>query len=537
MPQNRGFLPSVLFGVAAILLVAYTGAIPDPKPNSILLKAGTVVTADSMRTADVFIVDGRIADVGVDLNVSASQTIDAVNKLVMPGGIDPHTHLSMPFMGQEACDDFYSGHAAALAGGTTFHIDFAFPMDHDLLKGFEEWRYKKAEPHAVMDYGFHMAVTSWSSKVSDDMKTLVDRHGINSFKYFLAYKGALMVNDAEFLEGLVRCKELGALPQVHAENGDAVAHGQDVVFKELGITEPRGHALSRPEVLEAEATSRAIRLAEFVGVPLYVVHVMGKSAAEEIAAARFRGSRIIGETVTSAISLNDTVLWNRNFTEAAKYVMSPPIRSAASGAAVKAALAGGALQLLGTDHAVFNSTQKSAGKDDFRLIPNGVNGIEERMHVAWEELVNAGLVSPMDYVRITSTEAAKLFNVYPRKGTIAVGSDADVIVLDPTIEHTLSVSKHHSRMDTNIYEGKRIKGKVVTTVSRGRLVWHNGKLDIERGTGRYVPLAPFGSAYGSGLGHSIRTSIDSLLDDQQQATKMTGRYTDGVDIATAHSEL
>ena len=534
------------------LLVGSSSSSSDESP--ILIKGGTVVTADSMRRdTDVLIVGGKIADVGRGLAAAGTTVVDATDKLVMPGGIDPHTHLSMPFMGQEACDDFYSGHVAALAGGTTFHIDFALPVEHDLLKGFETWRYQKAEPNAVMDYAFHMAVTSWSDTVSEDMKTLVERHGINSFKYFLAYKGALMVSDAEFLEGLVRCKELGALPQVHAENGDGVARGQDIVFNEMGITEPRGHALSRPEVLEAEATARAIRLAEFVGAPLYVVHVMGETAAEEVAKARFRGSRIIGETVTSAIALNDTVLWNANFTEAAKYVMSPPIRSAASGAAVKAALAGGALQLLGTDHAVFNSTQKRAGLNDFRLIPNGVNGIEERMHVAWEELVNAGLVSPMDYVRITSTEAAKLFNVYPQKGTIAVGSDADVIVLDPTVEHTISAGTHHSRMDTNVYEGRHVRGKVVTTISRGRLVWHEGKLtaEVTRGSGRYVPLAPFGSAYGgSALTTSekeaeakvksgakakagAKTAIERLLDDQQRDVEGS----DGGSWEKLHSEL
>lgn len=453
-----------------------------------------MVLADSMEDADVLVRDGAVEDVRKGIPTEGvDEILDASGKYVMPGGIDPHTHLSMPFMGMVACDDYYSGQSAALAGGTTFHIDFALPLKHDLMEGYEEWR-RKAED-SVMDYGFHMAVTSWSDKVKRDMETLVKVHGINSFKFFMAYKGALMVTDNELLQGFSQCKELGAIPQVHAENGDAVAHGQEYVVNTLGVTGPEGHAMSRPEVLEVEATSRAIRLAEFVGSPLYVVHVMGKQPAEEIARARFRGSRIVGETVTSAITLNESVLWNSNFTEAAKYVMSPPIRSAESGAAVKAALAGGILQLLGTDHAVFNSTQKKAGINDFRAIPNGVNGIEERMHVAWEELVNSGAMSPMDFVRVTSTEAAKIFNIFPQKGTIARNSDADIIIFDPKVTHTIRAASHHSRMDTNVYEGKTIRGKVVTTISQGRVVWNNGKLNVKRGAGRFIPLKPFGNMY------------------------------------------
>lgn len=447
--------------------------------------------ADAMFKADVLIRDEKVVSVGSNLkNKEGENTekLDAKGKYVMPGGIDPHTHLSMPFMGTVACDDYFSGQRAALAGGTTFHIDFALPIKHDLMKGFEEWE-KKARD-SVMDYGFHMAVTSWSDKVAIDMETLVRDHGINSFKFFMAYKGALMVKDEELMRGLTKCRDIGALAQVHAENGDAVAEGQKAVF-EAGITEPKGHALSRPEGLEAEATGRAIRLAEFVGTPLYVVHVMGQQPAQEIARARMRGAKVIGETVTSAISLNESLLWDEDFKQAAQYVMSPPIRSAASGAAVKAALAGGILQVLGTDHAVFNSTQKAAGAHDFRLIPNGVNGIEERLHVAWEELVNSGAISPMDFVRITSTEAAKIFNIYPQKGTIAPGSDADVILLDPNVEHVISAQTHHSKMDTNVYEGKRIRGKVVTTISRGKVVWNNGRLSVSKGSGRYIPLKAY----------------------------------------------
>ena len=387
----------------------------------------------------------------------------------MPGGIEPHTHLEMPFMGQEACDDFFSGQAAALAGGTTMHIDFALPLNGSIREGYHIYR-KKAEK-SCMDYGFHMAVTQWNDDVDKEMEYAVQQ-GINSFKFFMAYKGALMVNDDQLARGMYRCKELGALPMVHAENGDMVALGQEMIFAQ-GIHGPEGHALSRPDVLETEATGRAVRISEVVGTPLYVVHVQSKGAAEEIAAGNARGARVIGEPILPGLALDESRLWDRNWTKAAAYVMSPPIRKqSVDGAALRHALASGLLHLVGTDHAVFNSTQKAAGRHDFRKIPNGVNGIEERMHVTWELMVNSGLMSPSDFVRVTSTAAAKIFNIFPRKGVIAVGSDADVILFDPSIHHTLSAATHHSRVDMNVFEGMNITGKVITTISRGRIVWN-----------------------------------------------------------------
>lgn len=289
----------------SICTAAVVLAIAVDASEPILIKGGTVVNGDRQFEADVYIKDGKIAAVGPNLKAADAgvRIVDASGKYVMPGGIDPHTHLEMPFMGQVTCDDFYSGQAAALAGGTTMHIDFALPVSHDLLAGFEAWR-KKAQ-RSVMDYGFHMAVTTWNEKVSHDMQVLAERHGVNSFKFFMAYKGALMVTDAELLAGLRRCKQLGALAMVHAENGDAVAEGQTRVF-EAGITGPEGHQLSRPAVLEGEATGRAIRLARFVNTPLYVVHVMSADAAQEIAAARALGQRVIGEAVASGISMDDS---------------------------------------------------------------------------------------------------------------------------------------------------------------------------------------------------------------------------------------
>mmetsp|Transcript_24966 Transcript_24966/g.59395 ORF Transcript_24966/g.59395 Transcript_24966/m.59395 type:complete len:521 (+) Transcript_24966:177-1739(+) len=461
----------------------------------ILVKGGRVVNSDQIFYGDVLIEDGLISGVGSNLQVPEGvRVVDAKNKFVMPGGIDPHTHLEMPFMGQEACDDFFSGQAAALAGGTTMHIDFALPAGESgksLAAGFEKWKAKAAK--SCMDYGFHMAVTSWSEEVARDMELLVNE-GINSFKFFLAYKGALMVSDSEFLQGLAQCRKIGAIAQVHCENGDAVAEGQTRVF-ESGVTGPEGHALSRPAVLEGEATARAVRLAKWINTPLYVVHVMSIDALEEVSRARLHGQRVVGEPVVSGLALEESRLWDPDFKVAAQYVMSPPIRSEEHGPALKNALASGVLQIVATDHAVFNSTQKAVGKDDFRKIPNGVNGIEERMHVVWEEMVVSGLMSPMEFVRATSTAAAQVFNIYPRKGIIAPGSDADIIILDPSVEHTISASKHHSRMDTNVYEGKIIHGKVVTTISRGRIVWENNTLRVEPGTGRFIPMKPFGPLF------------------------------------------
>ncbi|GAX85193.1 hypothetical protein CEUSTIGMA_g12611.t1 [Chlamydomonas eustigma] len=460
------------------------------------IKGGLVVNHDNSALSDVLIDSetGKIIQVGGNFDDYVpphTRVIDAHDKLVMPGGIDPHTHLDMPFMGSVTCDDFFSGQAAAAAGGTTMHIDFALPVAHDLVKGLEEWK-KKAESSCI-DYSFHMAVTQWNNKTYRDMAHIVAQ-GINSFKFFMAYKGALMVNDEEMINGFERCGQLGALPQVHAENGDAVTWGQTEMIR-LGVKGPEGHALSRPSVLEGEATGRAIRLAAYVGVPLYVVHVMSIEALEEVAKARLRGQRVIGEPVVSGLALNESVMWDPDWEVAARYVMSPPIRAAEHGKALREALSRGVLQLVATDHAVFTSVQKAAGRGDFRLIPNGVNGIEERIHVVWQTMVNSGLMTSSDFVRATSTAAAQAFNIFPKKGLIAPGSDADVIVLDPNQEHTISASTHHSRIDSNVYEGMNIKGKVVMTISRGRVVWEHGKLNVTRGSGHFVPLPPFGPLY------------------------------------------
>ncbi|KAL7151939.1 hypothetical protein ABFS83_04G065300 [Erythranthe nasuta] len=458
-------------------------------PSKILIKGGTVVNSHHQEIADVYIEDGIVLAVQPNIKVGDGVTIiDATGKYVMPGGIDPHTHLAMEFMGTETIDDFFSGQAAALAGGTTMHIDFVIPVNGNLTAGFEA--YVEKAKISAMDYGFHMAITKWDEAVSKDMEVMVKDKGINSFKFFMAYKGSLMINDDLLLEGFKKCKSLGALAMVHAENGDAVFEGQKRMI-ELGIVGPEGHALSRPPQLEGEATGRAIRLAGFVNTPLYVVHVMSIDAMEEVAKARKSGQKVIGEPVVSGLVLDDTVLWDSDFQTAAKFVMSPPIRAPGHGKALQAALSNGVLQLVGTDHCTFNSTQKSLGIDDFRKIPNGVNGLEERMHLVWDTMVVSGQISVTDFVRMTSTECARIFNIYPRKGAILVGSDADIIILNPNSSFEISSKSHHSRSDTNVYEGRKGKGKVEVTIAGGRVVWENDELKAVPGRGKYVKMRPF----------------------------------------------
>ncbi|XP_059429554.1 dihydropyrimidinase [Corylus avellana] len=469
------------------------GISSSSSPSKILIKGGTVVNAHKQEVADVYVEDGIIVAVKPNIKVGDHVTVlDATGKFVMPGGIDPHTHLSFEFMSTETVDDFFSGQAAALAGGTTMHIDFVIPVDGSLTAGFEA--YEKKAKKSCMDYGFHMAVTKWDEVVSKEMEIMVKEKGINSFKFFLAYKGALMINDELLLEGFKKCKSLGALAMVHAENGDAVYEGQKRMI-ELGITGPGGHALSRPALLEGEATSRAIRLAGFVNTPLYVVHVMSIDAVEEIARARKKGQRVIGEPVAAGLALDDSGIWDPDFVTAAKYVMSPPIRASGHDKALQAALSTGVLQLVGTDHCSFNSTQKALGIDDFRKIPNGVNGIEERMHLVWDIMVESGQISVTDYVRVTSTECARIFNIYPRKGAISPGSDADIIILNPNATVEITAKSHHARSDTNVYEGRRGKGKVEVTIAGGRIVWENDELKVVRGSGKYVELPPFSYLY------------------------------------------
>ena len=461
--------------------------------GALLIRGGTVVNADRQEKADVLCVDGVIAAVGPDAAEQApagAKELDASGQLVMPGGIDPHTHMQLPFMGTVTADDFYTGTAAALAGGTTSIIDFVIPDPQEpLLDAYRKWR-GWAEKSAA-DYSFHVAVTWWSDQVHADMGTLVREEGINSFKHFMAYKNAIMCDDETLVNSFKRALELGAMPTVHAENGELVYLLQQEVAK-MGITGPEGHPLSRPPMVEAEAANRAIAIADVLGVPIYVVHVSCIESAEAIARARARGQRVYGEVLAGHLTIDDSVYRNPDYATAAAYVMSPPFRPQIHQEALWRGLQSGQLHTTATDHCTFCAAQKAMGQENFAKIPNGTGGVEERLAVIWGAGVNTGRLTPSEFVAITSANTAKLFNIYPRKGFVGVGADADLVLWDPEASHTLSVKTQHSKGDFNIFEGRVVRGMPSHTISQGAVVYVQGDLRAEQGKGRYIKRPAFG---------------------------------------------
>jgi dihydropyrimidinase len=461
---------------------------------SLLVRGGQVVTSDHSFRADVYCADGVIKAVGPNLDVPAGAVVvDAGGLLVMPGGLDPHTHMQLPFMGTVSTDDFFTGTAAALAGGTTTIIDFVIPSPTgSLVEAFKTsrgWAEKSA-----CDYGFHGGVTAWNEKVSAELATMVHEHGVSSVKHFLAYKNALMLSDEGLIASFRRCGELGILPQVHAENGDLVFHMQQELLRQ-GMTGPEAHPLSRPPELEGEAAHRAITIAGVAGVPLYIVHTSCRQALDAIARARREGQRVYGEALAGHLIVDDSVYRSEDVVFARAHVMSPPFRGHSHPIALWKGLQAGDLQTTGTDHCTFNADQKAMGKDDFTKIPNGCAGVEDRLTVVWDAGVNTGRLTPNEFVAVTSTNAAKIYNLYPRKGTVSVGADADLVVWDPAGTRTISAKTHHQNVDFNVFEGRTVRGIARHTVSRGKLVWTDGDLRAERGSGRYIPRAAFGPTY------------------------------------------
>ena len=452
---------------------------------SIVIRGGTVVNASGEARADVHVADGLIQAVGVDLDVPAgTREIDAGGAYVIPGGIDPHTHMELPFMGTVASEDFFTGTSAAAAGGTTMCIDFAIPSpQQNIIEAWKNWR--EWSQKAACDHSFHVAITWWDETVHRDMEILTREYGVNSFKHFMAYKGAIMCDDEVLVNSFSRARELGALCTVHAENGELVWQLQKQIF-EKGITGPEGHPLSRPPEVEGEAANRAIRIAEVLGVPLYLVHTSCIDSLEAITRAKLEGQRVYGEVLAQHLVIDDSVYRNKDWRFAAHHVMSPPFRAKEHQDALWRGLQSGMLQTTATDHCCFCTPQKEAGLDDFRSIPNGTGGIEDRMSVLWEHGVRTGRLTPAEFVAVTSTNCAKIFNIFPRKGIIAPGADGDVVIWDPEGTRHISAETHHQNIDFNIYEGMTVTGVPATTISQGNVVWEDGELKTVRGAGRYI---------------------------------------------------
>ncbi len=462
--------------------------------SSLHIRGGTVVNADRQFRADVITQDGKIVAVGESLPTPAGATVvDAGGQYIMPGGIDPHTHMQLPFMGTTTMDDFFTGTAAGMAGGNTTIIDFVIPdPQENILEAYKKWR-GWAEK-AAGDYSFHVAITWWSEQVRKDMGTLVNEEGVNSFKHFMAYKNAIMCDDETLVNSFKRSLELGAMPTVHAENGELVYLLQQTVA-DMGIMGPEGHPLSRPPMVEGEAANRAIAIADVLNVPIYVVHVSCIEAAEAIARARARGQRVYGEVLAGHLVIDDSVYRDPDFATAAGYVMSPPFRPKGNQEFLWRGLQSGNLHTTATDHCTFCAAQKAAGKDNFAKIPNGCGGVEERLAVIWDAGVNTGRLTPSEFVAITSANTAKLFNIYPQKGSVSVGADADLVVWDPQGSKTLSAKTQFSKGDFNIFEGRTVRGIPSHTVSQGKLVFVQGDLRAERGVGRYIKRPAFNANF------------------------------------------
>jgi len=461
---------------------------------STLIRGGTVVNHDHSFRADVYCEDGVIKAIGETLDVpSGAKVVDAGGAYVMPGGIDPHTHMELPFMGTVASEDFFTGTAAGMAGGNTLIVDFVVPQpQQSLIDAYQQWQQKAGK--ACGDYSFHVAVTWWDDSVENEMGVLAREHGVNSFKHFMAYKNAIMVEDDVLMKSFRRCLELGAVPTVHAENGEVVYLMQKALL-EAGITGPEGHALSRPASVEGEAANRAIAIAGMTGSPLYIVHVSCKDALDAIARARANGQRVYGEVLAQHLLVDDSVYRSPDWKHAAGHVMSPPFRPKDHQDALWAGLSSGSAQTTATDHCCFCMDQKAMGQDDFTKIPNGTAGIEDRMSVLWSEGVRKGRLTPQEFVAVTSANCAQIFNIYPRRGRIAVGSDAAISVWDPQATRTISAATHHMNVDFNVFEGLEVTGNNAVTISQGKVVYENGQLDVEQGAGQYIHRPTFPVLY------------------------------------------
>ena len=451
----------------------------------LLFTGGTVITAEGSYQADVLVEDEKIIAVGAALSSDGAETVDASAKLVMPGFIDAHTHMDMPFGGTVTADDWATGTAAAAAGGTTTIIDFALQEEGGTLAGAVETWTEKARDKALIDYGFHVAITDLRDDVKTELPSLAAK-GIASVKIFMAYKGTpLYSEDDDLFEVLQLSKDAGVLVLVHAENGDVIAKLQEQALGR-GEVAPRFHALTRPPQVEAEATGRAIRLAEVAGAPILIVHVSCAPALEEIHRAHQRGQTVYAETCPQYFAFSYSDLAREGF-EGAKYVCSPPLRDESNRPALWNGLKVGDLQIFGSDHCSFNyEGQKEMGRDDFTLIPNGLPGAEERAMALWTLGVREGRLSENQFIAALSTNQARIYGMYPKKGALVPGADADIVLWDPKFSVTATAENRHGNVDYTPYEGMAFDGGPASVYVRGRLVYKDGEIIGEHGSGRFV---------------------------------------------------
>src|SRR5437867_8947624 len=457
-----------------------------------LIKNGHIVTAVDSYVADILIDGPTVALIGRDLAKIAGdldKTIDAHEKLVIPGGIDPHTHMDLPFGGTSASDDFETGTRAAAHGGTTTIIDFAVQYRGQALNEALDVWFKKAEGKATIDYGFHMIVTDLPDQRLPELGGLINQ-GISSFKLFMAYPGVFLVDDGTIFKAMTAAGEKGGLICMHAENGVVI----DVLVKRAlaeGKTSPKHHALTRPTRAEAEGVHRAIAIAEMANSPVYIVHLSCHEALKEVQAARDLGLPAFAETCPQYLFL-DYSYYEQEGYEGARYVMTPPLRDKSNQEQLWKGLRGNDLQVISTDHCQFCfKEQKELGRDDFSKIPNGGPGVEHRMSLIYDGGVVQGRINLNRFVELTSTAAAKIFGLFPKKGTIAVGSDADIVVFNPDLEQAISAKTHHMRVDYSAYEGRRVRGTVETVLSRGKVIVENGEFKGKPGDGQFLKRGTF----------------------------------------------